>query len=103
MGEYMWEHADLLIAVVAMLAGLAGAVAMGGVHVGRITTEVKSIGKTIADGFRQNNEDHKEIRAVVDEHGNRLMRAETHLEAIRGNGNVGHRAAPQTNEGSKRA
>ena len=34
------EHWDLLFAVLAMLGGMLGAVAMGGIHVGKITNEL---------------------------------------------------------------
>jgi len=74
------EHVDLLLAVLAMLGGMLGAVAMGGHHVGRITQELRSLGKTLLTGFNQNHDEHAAIDKKLDQHAERITKIETKVE-----------------------
>ena len=76
------EHWDLLFAVLAMLGGMLGAVAMGGLHVGKITNELRNLGATLLAGFKQNHDEHFEIEKKIDAHGERLAKVETKTDHL---------------------
>lgn len=76
------EHLDLLFAVLAMLGGMLGAVAMGGVHVGKITNELRHLSRTLISGFKQNHEEHASIEKKIDAHGERIAKVETKTEHL---------------------
>lgn len=86
----MLEHIELLIAVLSLLGGMFAVVAVGGVHVGRITAEIRNLATALKDGFRKNHDDHAELFTKTDDLAERVTRVETKVDNR--NGRSQHRS-----------
>lgn len=85
----MWlvEHLDLVVAVLALLGAMTGAVLAGGIHVGKITKSIDHLSDTLRSGFRRNTEEHDLLHRRIDIHTKEISRLEGKIDR-RNNGNA---------------
>jgi hypothetical protein len=77
----MLEHIEIILATLTLLGSMVSVLAVGGILVGRIISEMKHLAESLERGFSKNHDDHAELAQKTDDLAERVTRVETKISS----------------------